>query len=127
MLLAPNDVYEKLEFDKIKEWLTAQCLGEPGKERIAKLVLQTQKFMVERMLNEAEEYKTIFDEGHHFPMSNYENLDEEIRMLKVAGFVMSELQLKRLADNIRTRLIPLCTILFAISNSMTNCFMPSTA
>ncbi len=101
MLLAPNDVYEKLEFDRIKEWLTAQCLGEPGKERIAKLVLQTQKFMVERMLNEAAEYKKIFDEGHHFPLSNYENLDEEIRMLKIAGFVMSELQLKRLADNIR--------------------------
>ena len=101
MILAPNDVYEKLEFDKIKALITAQCLGEPGRHRIEKLELHTQKFIIERMLNEVEQYKTTFEENHHFPMSNYEDLSEEIKMLKVAGFVMSEAQLKRLADTIR--------------------------
>ncbi len=101
MLLAPNDVYEKLEFDKIKEWLDRQCLGETGRQRIENLVLHTQKFMIDRLLNEAAEFKTTLEENHHFPLSNYESLDEEIRMLNVAGFVMSEQQLKRLADNIR--------------------------
>jgi len=101
MILAPNDVYEKLEFDKIKAILTEKCLGEPGRERIAKLQFHTQKFLIDRMLNEVAQYKGTIDENHHFPLSRYENLSEELKMLKIAGFVMSESQLKRVADTIR--------------------------
>ncbi len=101
MILAPNDVYDKLEFDKIKAILTEKCLGEPGKIRIAKLQLHTQKFMIDRLLNEVAQYKTTMEENHQFPISVYEDLSEELKMLRVAGFVMSEKQLKRVADTIR--------------------------
>ena len=101
MILAPNDVYEKLEFDKIKAILTEKCLGEPGRTRIAKLELHTQKFMIDRLLNEVAQYKTTMEENHQFPISVYEDLSEELKMLKIAGFVMSEKQLKRVADTIR--------------------------
>ena len=50
MLLVPSDIFTKLEFDKVKERLEAQCLGDLGIQKIRKIELHTQSFIIERLL-----------------------------------------------------------------------------
>ena len=56
MLLVPTDIYEKLEFNKVKELLKQQCLGDLGIQKIEKIQLHLQSFIIERLLREVEEY-----------------------------------------------------------------------
>ncbi|MEM6831807.1 MAG: endonuclease MutS2, partial [Bacteroidota bacterium] len=45
--------------------------------------------------------KLSIDEQHHFPLATYPNVSEELRMLEIPGFVLSEQQLFLLSRSIR--------------------------
>ncbi len=93
MLLAPEDIYEKLEFDKLLEILSGHCLGEPAVEKALKLPVHHQKMIIDQLLVEVTEFKTAFEQKHRFPLSNYVDLQEEFRFLEIEGFVLAIEQL----------------------------------
>ncbi len=101
MLLAPEDIYQKLEFDKLLERLSSYCLGEPGKEKVATLVIHTQKMIIETLLKEANEFKTTIEQNHRIPLYEYADLKEEFRYLEVVGFVLDVTQLRKIATMMR--------------------------
>ncbi|MEM7104190.1 MAG: Smr/MutS family protein [Bacteroidota bacterium] len=101
MLLAPSDLYEKLEFNKILSILEDYCYGEPGKDRVKKISFQTTKFILERVLNEVDEFRIALDQNHMVPTGYYPDLKEEERMLSIEGFVLSESQLLNIATLLR--------------------------
>ncbi len=88
MQLAPENIYEQLEFDKILDLLEKECLGELGKTRVRKLVIQTEKFMIARLLNEVDEMKTTLEHNHPFPVANYEDITKDLRYLEVEDYVL---------------------------------------
>ena len=104
MLLAPEDIYEKLEFDKLLEKLSKQCLGEPAIEKVLKLPIHHQKLIIDKLLREVTEFKTTFEQKHRFPIASYVNLEEEFRFLEIEGFVLAIEQLHnitRLLHNLK--------------------------
>ncbi len=100
MQLEPKDLYEKLEFDKVLDLLQEECYGELGAARAAKIVPETQRFQAERKLTETDEYRISLEEDK-FPMTNYENTQQELKRLEIVDFVLPEEGLKKINTQLR--------------------------
>ncbi len=90
MRLEPKDLCEKLEFDKIIALLDKECLGELGRAAIHHLPFLTDVQAIERLLREVLEYKLSLSKSDHFPLSSYEDLAEDLKMLDIEGYVLPE-------------------------------------
>ena len=96
MRLIPDDVYAKLEFDKVLELLEKECLGALGVERVQKLVVHQQAFIIETLLTEVFEYVTAIEEKHRFPIKAYASIQDDLKMLTIEGYVLSVDGLQRI-------------------------------
>lgn len=88
MELLPNDILEKLEFDKVLYILEKKCMGEPGKQAVRKLKPRTELYILDRLLKEVKEYKLSLDESKAIPMGNYVDISKELRMLEIEGAIL---------------------------------------
>lgn len=102
MLLEPKDLIEKLEFDKILELVEQECYGDLGKKRVQQIRPDTTLVIIERKLKEVDEYKLSLAKSDRFPMTTYEDLTKDLRMLEVIDYVLPEEGLKRINVILRT-------------------------
>ncbi|MEM6963258.1 MAG: Smr/MutS family protein [Bacteroidota bacterium] len=102
MQLEPKDLYEKVEFDKVIELLQKECLGELGKVAIQNLPIHTNSDKIRLLLLEVSEYKLSIEENDHFPMTAYEDLEEDLKHLAVEGSVLTTEGLQRINTILRS-------------------------
>lgn len=93
--LAPKDLYQKLEFDKIIKLLAEECLGELGREIVANIRPETTIQQIRKKLRQTEEFKRTLENNDPFPLQTYEEISEDVRMLEIENYVMSEESLQR--------------------------------
>jgi len=104
MKLFPESATHQLEFDKIKELLTAHCRSEFAKKRAVELRIHTHKKFIEPELLQTHEYKLLFENHLNFPDDAVLNLSKELRLLSIEGSILSGeqfLQIKKLANAIQ--------------------------
>ena len=77
-----------LEFDKILDWCAQYALSESTKSRILKLVPISNYEILEEQLNQIEELKNIKEGEKGFPALEFENLESELRLLKIKNAVV---------------------------------------
>lgn len=100
MQLEPKDLYEKLEFDKVLDLLEKECYGELGVAKVQKIKPEVHRFAAERKLTETDEYlKCMTDEK--FPITRYEDMTPELRMLEIEDYVLPEEGLKKVNTQLR--------------------------
>lgn len=87
--IAPNDLYEKLEFDKILRLVEGYCYGASGKSYFENLQVSTDSVQIERWLQEVTEYCKTYEHNHNFPISRYGTIEEDLKMLAIEDFVLS--------------------------------------
>ncbi len=90
MQLEPKDLYEKLEFDKVLVLLEKECHGDLGREAVRAMPVMTEVVAIERQLNEVWEYKITLEDNDHFPLSTYEDLAEDLKLLAIIDYVLPE-------------------------------------
>lgn len=90
MLFEPEDLLEKLEFDKVVLLLDKMCYGLPGRNLLAQLKIQTDLKEIQTMLRQTLEYKTALEEKDLLPMTSYQSIAEDLKMLEIEGFVLTE-------------------------------------
>lgn len=100
MLLYPEDIFEKLEFDKIIELTKTYCKGERAKQILNKPALYNQKVRVERMLNEVQELKQMIEDGNKLPLRTYGNIDEPLFWLRKIDYVLEIENILMIYDHI---------------------------
>lgn len=88
MNLFPQDVYEKLEFDKILNLTLSECLGGIGKDLISHTIPSTDFTEIKHNLNLVSEYMESFKCNDPVPLSNYEEIEEELYLLQKEGYVL---------------------------------------
>jgi DNA mismatch repair protein MutS2 len=88
MKLYPNDLFTKLEFDRVIELLKKECYGALGQVYFDNLNLESDRFLIERRLLEVEEYKLSLEESDRLPVSSYSDLFDELKMLAIPGSVL---------------------------------------
>ena len=97
----PEDIKQKLEFDKILEKLSNHCLGEPARERVLDLRPFDKLRKIERMLDEIQEYQKSQDLGYHFPLSHYSSISDELVLLSKVDYVLDVEQYLSIYEHIR--------------------------
>ena len=100
MLLYPEDIFEKLEFDKIITLTQKYCKGERAKKILEKPALFNQKARIERMLNEVSEVKQMAEDGNPIPLRAYENIDESLFWLRKIDSVLEIESILQIYDHI---------------------------
>ncbi len=100
MKLAPKDLYQTLEFDKILELTEDYCYGTLGKEYFQQLIPSTEASQIERWLLEVFEYTQTYENNHNFPMSQYASINDDLRMLSIEGYVLSVESLRNVAKTL---------------------------
>lgn len=111
MRLAPKDLYQVLEFDKVLQEVQAYCFGELGQEFILTLHPSTEASAIERWLLEVQEYTQTYDNNHNFPMTSYQSIGGDLRMLAINGYVLSVDSLRSIA-----RTLLLCYDIYGFFN-----------
>ncbi len=96
MLLFPNDLYEKLEFDKIIQLLITECLGEPAQLHFFSLMPTSDLNAIERQLKMVKELKLSLEKADKFPLANYYTIVEDVKLLPIEGYVLSVESLQRI-------------------------------
>lgn len=88
MFLYPKDIKEKLEFSKIIEFVSAECLSEMGKDYFHSIVILDNIADIERHINETEEYKKSIERGENIPISSFESISKDIDLVRKEGYVL---------------------------------------
>lgn len=96
MQLLPRDAYEKLEFDKILLLLEEKCGGELGKSIVRDMEPSEKVREINRWLDETMEFKQGTDDRNMVTIGAYDDVSEELRMLRIEGYVLSESGLAKL-------------------------------
>ena len=85
-----EQVASDLEFDIVRAMLAEKCVQPSARHRAHSLrPLQNRKTII-KLLEETEELKRIRTEGNPFPSIDFEELDNELKMLEVKDSVLSE-------------------------------------
>lgn len=92
----PNDLFQKLEFDKVLELVSKACLGELGRKEALRIVPGTAVSLIDQKLKEVYEFNLGNTNNDWFPFAPYSDISEEIEMLKVEGYVLSEESIKNI-------------------------------
>jgi len=96
MQLEPSDLFEKLEFDKIKQLVAKECLGELGAEAVQRLHPMSNPEQIEEHLREVAEYKLSIAQNDRFPTAAYFDIEEDLKLLEVRESVLPQDGLQRI-------------------------------
>lgn len=88
MYLYPQDIFEKLEFDKILERLASYCLGAPAAALAKKMQTFDNKGKIDRLLDEVVEYQKSIENVSELPLHRYDSIVDDLRLLRTIDIVL---------------------------------------
>ena len=88
MLLVPEDIKEKLEFDKIIQILQYNCYSEVSSVKLEALSFLQDQYEIEQALAEVEEYRNSINRGAKIPISAFESIGELLPLLAIEQYVL---------------------------------------
>lgn len=88
MLTTDAQTLTDLEFELIREWLESFCVGPSAKSAASKLTPGNRFKQIRIDLNRLNEFKSIRIHGEKFPALDFEELQNEIRLLGIQQAVI---------------------------------------
>lgn len=82
-MLFPEQIYQKLGFQEIKEEIKRECISTMGRNMVDKMQFISNFDLLQKLLLQTHEFKQILVSGRNFPSENYfdiKNLTERIRV-----------------------------------------------
>ena len=89
-MLYPNNLENKINFDKIKELIKAECSSIIGADFVSKISFSKDPVLVQRLLDQTEEFRQILLSGEMFPSSNFLNIYPFLDKAKIEGTFLYE-------------------------------------
>src|SRR5690606_41655725 len=84
-MLYPANLESKINFDKIKDLIREECSGSLGADFVAKSAFSKEHRLVNRLLDQTDEFRRIILSGATFPASNVPNSFPYIDKARVEG------------------------------------------
>jgi DNA mismatch repair protein MutS2 len=97
----PENIEEKIGFDRIREQLLSYCLSSLGEHGIEELRFITDFEELKESLNRVHEFKDILLMGESFPAANYFDLREVLTRLEVEGTSLNQEELFDLTSSLQ--------------------------
>ena len=89
-MLYPKEIESKLGFDKIRSFLKSECLSSLGASFVNKLRFSNDFSLIQKLLNQTEEFKSILLTGENFPSTHYFDVNNSLKKLEIEGTFLSE-------------------------------------
>ena len=89
-MLYPNNLESKINFDKIKELIKAECTSILGADFVSKISFSKDPVLIQRLLDQTEEFRQILLSGEMFPTSNFLNIYPYLEKAKIEGTFLYE-------------------------------------
>jgi DNA mismatch repair protein MutS2 len=86
----PKHIEHKLEFDQIKILLGKKCISEMGLQYIEKIRFVNRFEILEKILLQVKEFKTLLVEDTPFPSEHYYNIETYLRRASIEGTFLTE-------------------------------------
>lgn len=88
MYLYPDDIAESLEFDKILQLCSKYCFSEMAKADLLSCRPISDKNQIATWLDEVDAVKKLGEEGKSLPIGHFEDIKDDIRLLKKIGYIL---------------------------------------
>jgi DNA mismatch repair protein MutS2 len=89
-MLYPANLEQKVNFIKIKELLKAECTSTLGQDYVDKVAFSSDYVLVQRLLDQTEEFRQLLIAGEAFPSSNFTNLNPYLEKAKLEGAFLEQ-------------------------------------
>lgn len=89
-MLYPKNLEEKINFTKIRELLKDECTSSLGMDFVDKMSYSKDIKLVNRLLDQTDEFKKIIESGELFPASNFTNIYPYLEKAKIEGTFLYE-------------------------------------
>ncbi len=86
----PDNLESKINFDKIKEWIKEECTGTLGADFVQKISFSHDIRLLDKLLEQTEEFRQILLSGETFPSSNFLNIYPYLEKAKIEGTFLYE-------------------------------------
>ncbi|MCH7410302.1 Smr/MutS family protein [Belliella sp. DSM 111904] len=86
----PINLEEKINFDKIRELIKAECSSSLGTDFVQKMAFSKDFSLITRLLDQTEEFRKIILSGEAFPSSNFTNIHPFLDKAKIEGTFLYE-------------------------------------
>lgn len=89
-MLYPSNLEQKINFIKIKDLLKAECTSSLGQQYVDKVGFSSDYNLVQRLLDQTDEFRQILISGESFPNSNFTNLNPFLEKAKLEGAFLDQ-------------------------------------
>lgn len=89
-MVYPQNLEEKINFQKIRELIKVECTGPLGMDFVDKMSFSKDFRLVSRLLDQTEEFKRLIESGEFFPSSNFTNIHPFLEKAKIEGTFLYE-------------------------------------
>jgi DNA mismatch repair protein MutS2 len=90
MKVYPANIEEKINFDKIKSLIKDACTSKLGVDFVEKIAFSSDLKMVQKLIDQTEEFKQLLVSGESFPSSNFVDIYPYLEKAKVPGTFLYE-------------------------------------
>jgi DNA mismatch repair protein MutS2 len=89
-MLYPQNLEEKLGFDRIRAILLENCESNLGAQFVAKIKFSTDRNSIDKWLEQTREFSSIIQSGELFPNNNYIDVNSHLKKSQVENSFLSE-------------------------------------
>jgi len=89
-MLYPSNLEQKVNFIKIKELLKGECTSSLGQGYVDQITFSKDFGLVQRLLDQTEEFRQLLLAGEPFPSSHFTNLNPYLEKAKLEGAFLEQ-------------------------------------
>ncbi|MBD0260613.1 MAG: endonuclease MutS2, partial [Cytophagales bacterium] len=101
-MLYPNNIEQKLGFDKIREGVKEACISPLGRAFVEKMRFSSDYDLIDKLVRQTAEFKYILQAGESFPASNYIDVHNHLSKAAIEGAFLTEEELFEVKISLKT-------------------------
>ena len=109
-MLYPSNLEQKVNFIKIKELIKAECTSSLGQGFVDQITFSKDFGLVQRLLDQTEEFRQLLIAGEPFPSSHFTNLNPYLEKAKLEGSFLEQDEFQEIKLALQT--LQLCISFF---------------
>ncbi|WP_209331497.1 endonuclease MutS2 [Lunatimonas salinarum] len=90
MKIYPLNLEQKISFDKIRELIREECSSSLGSDFVQKISFSRDSVLIQRLLDQTEEFKRLLLSGEYFPTTNFVNIHPYLDKARLEGTFLYE-------------------------------------
>jgi DNA mismatch repair protein MutS2 len=87
-VIYPDNFETKIRFDKVRELVKKQCLSSLGRDLVDAIEFSSSFNMINRLVNETNEFKTICQDEDSFPLGYFIDVRKSLKKARIEGTYM---------------------------------------